>query len=163
MSKCIDGVVVINCCVNFDYEIEEIFEVGLVLMGLEVKFLCEGCVNIVESYVSLENDEIWLINFDILIYGLVNWFNYDLCCYCKLLLKCCEIVKLQGVVVKEGCIIIVLCFFFNDCGMVKIFIGFVCGKKIVDKCQIIKDCDWNKQKVCLMKNLGQGCLFVQCE
>jgi len=154
MSKRTDGAVAINRRANFDYEIEETFEAGLVLTGSEVKSLREGRANIAESYVSPENDEIWLINSDIPTYGPANRFNHDPRRHRKLLLKRREIAKLQGAVAKEGRTIIALRLFFNDRGMAKILIGLARGKKTVDKRQTIKDRDWNKQKARLMKNMG---------
>ena len=47
---------------RFDYFIESDLEVGIVLTGSEVKALRTGQSNIAESYASVENGELWLIN-----------------------------------------------------------------------------------------------------
>ncbi|WP_300529285.1 SsrA-binding protein SmpB [Maricaulis sp.] len=149
-----DGAVAINRRARFDYEIEETFEAGLALVGSEVKSLREGKANIAESYVSPENDEVWLINSDIPTYGPANRFNHEPRRHRKLLLKRREIAKLQGAVAREGRTIIPLRLYFNDRGMAKLLIGLAKGKKTVDKRQTIKDRDWNKQKARLMKERG---------
>lgn len=51
-----------NWKVWFNYEIEDMFEVGIELKGMEVKFLCMGKVNIGEFYVVEYNGEIWIYN-----------------------------------------------------------------------------------------------------
>jgi len=149
-----DGAVSINRRARFDYEIEETFEAGLVLQGSEVKSLREGKANIAESYVSPENDEIWLINSDIPTYGPANRFNHEPRRPRKLLLKRREIGKLTGSVAKEGRTIIPLRLFFNDRGIAKLQIGLARGKKTIDKRETIKQRDWNKQKARLMKDHG---------
>ena len=90
------GAVAVNRRARFDYEIEETFEAGLMLMGSEVKSLREGRANIAESYVSPERGEIWLINADIPPYGPANRFNHEPRRHRKLLLKKNEIEKLAG-------------------------------------------------------------------
>ena len=154
MSKRQDGAVAINRRANFDYEIEETFEAGLVLTGSEVKSLREGRANIAESYVSPENDEIWLINADIPTYAPANRFNHEPRRHRKLLLKRKEIEKLTGAATRDGRTIIPLKLYFNGRGLAKIQIGLAKGKKTVDKRETIKKRDWDKQKARLMKNYG---------
>ena len=45
---------------NFQFEIEDIFEAGIVLTGSEIKSIRENRVNIKESYASAEKGEIFL-------------------------------------------------------------------------------------------------------
>lgn len=154
MSKPGTGAIAVNRRARFDYEIEETFEAGLQLMGSEVKALREGRANIAESYVSPENDEVWLVNADIPIYGPANRFNHEPRRLRKLLLKSREIAKLHGAVSRDGRTIIPLRLYFNDRGIAKLQIGLARGKKSVDKRQTIKDRDWAKQKARLMKDHG---------
>ena len=90
------GAVAVNRRARFDYEIEETFEAGLMLMGSEVKSLREGRANIAESYVSPERGEIWLVNADIPPYGPANRFNHEPRRHRKLLLKRNEIHYAEG-------------------------------------------------------------------
>jgi len=148
------GAVAVNRRARFDYEIEETFEAGLMLMGSEVKSLREGRANIAESYVSPERGEIWLINADIPPYGPANRFNHEPRRYRKLLLKKSEIEKLAGAVTRDGRTIIPLRLFFNNRGIAKLQIGLAKGKKTVDKRETIKRREWDKQKSRLLKNYG---------
>lgn len=148
------GAVAVNRRARFDYEIEETFEAGLMLMGSEVKSLREGRANIAESYVSPERGEIFLINADIPPYGPANRFNHEPRRHRKLLLKSKEIEKLAGAVTRDGRTIIPLRLYFNDRGMAKLQIGLAKGKKTVDKRETIKRREWDKQKSRLMKNFG---------
>ncbi|WP_203292420.1 SsrA-binding protein SmpB [Maricaulis parjimensis] len=148
------GTVAVNKRARFDYEIEEVFDAGLMLQGSEVKSLREGRANIAESYVSPERDEIWLINADIPTYGPANRFNHEPRRHRKLLLKRKEIEKLAGAVSRDGRTIIPLKLYFNGRGLAKIQIGLAKGKKTIDKRETIKKRDWDKQKSRLMKNYG---------
>ena len=47
---------------RFDYLIEDTMEVGIMLLGTEVKSLRGGRANIAESYASTDRGELWLIN-----------------------------------------------------------------------------------------------------
>jgi SsrA-binding protein len=153
-SKTETGAVAVNRRARFDYEIEETFEAGLMLMGSEVKSLREGRANIAESYVSPERGEIWLINADIPPYGPANRFNHEPRRHRKLLLKKNEIEKLSGAVTRDGRTIIPLRLFFNNRGIAKLQIGLAKGKKTVDKRETIKRREWDKQKSRLLKNYG---------
>ena len=148
------GTVALNKRARFDYEIEEVFDAGLVLQGSEVKSLREGRANIAESYVSPERDEVWLINADIPTYGPANRFNHEPRRHRKLLLKRKEVEKLAGAVSRDGRTIIPLKLYFNDRGLAKIQIGLAKGKKTIDKRETVKKREWDKQKSRLMKNFG---------
>ena len=54
--------IVENRRARYDYAVEDVLECGLILMGSEVKALRIGSANIAESYVDIENGELWLIN-----------------------------------------------------------------------------------------------------
>ena len=45
---------------NFDYEIIETFEVGIVLTGTEIKSIRLGKANLKDSYAIIKNNEIYL-------------------------------------------------------------------------------------------------------
>jgi SsrA-binding protein len=55
-------VVAENRRARFDYAIEDDLEVGIMLLGSEVKSLREGQANIAESYATVDEGELWLIN-----------------------------------------------------------------------------------------------------
>ena len=47
---------------RYDYAIEDDLECGIVLMGSEVKSLRTGQSNIAESYATVDDGELWLVN-----------------------------------------------------------------------------------------------------
>ena len=46
----------------FDYDIEKELEAGIVLTGTEIKSIRKGSVDIKDSYVTIKNDEAFVIN-----------------------------------------------------------------------------------------------------
>ena len=47
---------------RYNFFIEDTLEAGIMLEGSEVKSLREGKANIAESYATVEESELWLIN-----------------------------------------------------------------------------------------------------
>ena len=148
------GAVAVNRRARFDYEIEETFEAGLMLMGSEVKSLREGRANIAESYVSPERGEIWLINADIPPYGPANRFNHEPRRRRKLLLHKREMAKLAQASDREGMTLVPLSIYFNSRGRAKVELALAKGKQAHDKRQTIKDRDWQRDKARLMRDFG---------
>ena len=62
---------------RFDYEIVETIQAGIVLTGTEIKSLRENKVTIGESYASVEDGELWLINSHIPEFLQANRFNHE--------------------------------------------------------------------------------------
>jgi len=60
--------IVENRRARYDYAVEDVLECGIILMGSEVKALRIGSANIAESYVDVENGELWIINSYISLY-----------------------------------------------------------------------------------------------
>tara|TARA_R100000306_G_scaffold12799_1_gene15498 strand:- start:448 stop:918 length:471 start_codon:yes stop_codon:yes gene_type:complete len=156
MSKNKDdnGLVAVNRRARFDYELEDTFEAGIQLLGTEVKSLRAGKANIAESYVSPEDNEIYLINADIPPYDHGNRFNHTPRRRRKLLLKKKEINKIAGSVARDGRTVVPLRLYFNERGIAKLQIALAKGKKTVDKRETKKERDWQRQKSRLMKNFG---------
>ena len=55
-------VVAENRRARYDFAIDSDLEVGIILMGSEVKSMRTGQSNIAESYAAVENGELWLVN-----------------------------------------------------------------------------------------------------
>jgi SsrA-binding protein len=72
-----DTILAENRKARYDYAVEDTIEAGIMLVGTEVKALREGRGNIAESYVSIENNEAWLINANIPIYAPASQFNHQ--------------------------------------------------------------------------------------
>lgn len=136
---------------RFNYFVEEVLEVGVVLTGTEVKSLREGKGNIAESYANVENGELWLINSNILEYSKGNRFNHNPTRLRKLLASKKEINKCQGCVQRQGMSLVPLKLYFNHKGYVKLTLGLCKGKQNHDKRETEKARDWNRQKNRLLK------------
>ena len=137
---------------NFQFEIEDMFEAGIVLTGSEIKSIRENRVNIRESYASAEKGEIFLINCNIPLYKNSNTDNYNPKRNRKLLLNKNEINKLFAASQKKGMTLIPTKMYFNKKGLAKISIGVGKGRKIYDKREIKKTRDWERQKSRILKN-----------
>jgi len=121
------------------------------LTGSEVKSLRNGKANIAESYATVEEGELWLINADIPIYEGANRFNHAPRRKRKLLVSRRERSKLSQAVERAGRTIVPLKLYFNDRGFAKLLIGLGTGKKNHDKRQTEAKRDWARQKARLMK------------
>jgi len=137
---------------KFEYFIEQVLEVGVVLTGTEVKSLREGKGNIAEAYANVENGELWLINSNILEYTKGNRFNHYPTRLRKLLASKKEIGQCLGAVQRQGMSLVPLKLYFNQKGYVKLTLGLCKGKKLHDKRQTEKARDWDKQKNRLLKS-----------
>lgn len=139
---------------RFDFEIEDTFEAGIMLVGTEVKALREGRANIAESYAAIEGNEAMLINANFPIYAPASQFNHLPTRPRKLLLKRREINRLMGDVQRKGRTLVPLKLYFNEKGFVKLLLGVGMGKRNVDKRETQKKRDWQKQKARLMREKG---------
>lgn len=137
---------------RYDYAVEDTLECGLILMGSEVKSLREGSVNIAESYVDVEDGELWLINSNIGLYAQAKTFNHEERRRRKLLASTREIAKLEQAKNRQGMTLVPLKLYFNDKGRAKLLIGVAKGKKQQDKRETEKKRDWQKQKARLLRD-----------
>ena len=135
---------VINRKANYDYEIIDTYEAGVVLIGTEIKSIRLGRITWKDSYAIIKNNEIFLLNVHISSYEQGNRFNHDELRTRKLLLHKKEIIKLKEKIDKEGFTIIPLKLYFVK-GKVKILLGLAKGKKNYDKREAIKKKDIERQ------------------
>ncbi len=115
-----------------DYFIEEQYECGIVLVGTEVKSLRMGKCSIKESWVRIENGELWIMGMNISPYEKGNIFNVDPLRVRKLLVHKSEITKLDNKVSRDGYTLVPLDVYFSK-GRAKVKIGLAKGKKLYDK------------------------------
>ena len=137
-----------------NYEIEDTFEAGIVLKGTEVKSLRAGRANIAESYAREEDGEIILINSTIPIYPPAAQFNHEPGRKRKLLLKRKEMAKLILGIDKEGRTLVPLTLYFNEKGLVKMLLGLAKGRREIDKRDVEKKRDWDREKGRLLRDRG---------
>ena len=115
-----------------DFFIEETHEAGIALHGTEVKSLRMGKCSIKESFIRIENDEIFVYGMHISPYEKGNIFNKDPLRVKKLLMHKYEIRKLRAKIQEKGYTLVPLKVYFNQ-SLVKVEIGLAKGKKLYDK------------------------------
>lgn len=140
---------------RFEYFIEDTYEAGIALTGTEVKSLRSGQANIAESYASVEDGGIWLINSYIPEYRQAGrFFQHEPRRKRQLLLHKKEIHKLAIAIERQGMTIVPLELFFNARGKAKVRIGLAQGKKLHDRREASAKRDWDRQKARLMREKG---------
>ncbi len=116
-----------------EYFVIETYECGIELVGTEVKSLRAGAVNLKDSYASVTKEgELYIWGMHISPYEQGNIFNHDPLRPRRLLMHKREILKLMGLVQREGYSLIPLALYFNN-GKVKVALGLCRGKKLYDK------------------------------
>ena len=147
------GTVAENRRAKFDYSIIDTVEAGIVLLGSEVKSLRLGRASINESYATNELEQIVLVNSNIPEYKLAaSGQNHDPKRVRRLLVHKKEKNKILGQIKKDGYTVVPLSLYFNNKGFAKVSLGIAEGKKKVDKREVIKKRDWNREKQRLLKN-----------
>lgn len=128
----------------FDYTILEELEAGISLVGTEIKSVRKGSVDLKDSFITIKNNEAFIINMYIAKYEEGNIFNHDERRTRKLLLHKSEIKKLKEKVSMEGLTLIPIKLYFKK-NHVKILVGLCKGKKLYDKRASIKERDLKRE------------------
>ncbi len=115
-----------------DYFIDEKYEAGIELHGTEVKSIRMGKCSVKESFIRIENGEVYVYGMHVSPYEKGNIFNKDPLRVKKLLLHKAEINKLAGKVAEKGYTLVPLQVYLTR-GKVKVEIGLARGKKLYDK------------------------------
>ena len=115
-----------------DYFVIETYEAGIELFGTEVKSLRAGGCNLKDSYCEIDKGEMFALGVHISPYEQGNIFNRDPLRPKKLLLHKAEIMKLTGLVAREGYTLVPLSLYFKG-SRVKMSLGLCKGKKNYDK------------------------------
>lgn len=135
---------------KFNYFILEEYECGIVLVGTELKSIRSGKANIKDSYATIRNNELYLLNMHISAYKEGNIFNHEERRTRKLLMHKHEIVKINNRIMQEGLTLVPLKLYFKK-NKVKILLGLCKGKKNFDKRETIKERDLQREKQKLHK------------
>ena len=144
MAKSNDKMVANNKKAYHDYFILDTYEAGIVLHGTEVKSLRMGKCSIKESFIRIENGEVFIYGMHISPYEKGNIFNKDPLRPRKLLLHKKEIWKLLGKMKEKGYTLVPLQVYFKE-GKAKVEIGLAKGKKLYDKRQDIAKKDQKRE------------------
>ena len=155
MSKDSYKLVANNKKAYHDYFIDDTYEAGISLSGTEVKSVRMGKCSIKESFIRIENGEVFIYGMHISPYEKGNIFNKDPLRVKKLMLHKAEINKLIGKTKEKGMAIVPLKVYFKG-SLVKVEIGLAKGKKLYDKRQDIakKDQQREASRDFKIRNLG---------
>ena len=137
-----------------DYFIEETFQAGIELFGMEVKSLRAGKCNLVDSHIEFRDKQAYVVNMHISQYDYATVDKKDPTRRRRLLLHRREINRLIGAVAREGYTVVPLKVYFSG-PFVKVDIALVKGKKLYDKRHDIakRDARRETEKEFKVKNL----------
>ena len=124
--------IVKNKKARHDYFILSTYEAGIVLKGTEVKSIRETRINFKDSYVRVQDGELWLIGMHISPYEKGNIYNHDPLRTRKLLMHSREIERLRRNLEEKGLTLIPLSLYLKN-GRVKLELGLAKGKHLHDK------------------------------
>ena len=155
MAKTSTKLIANNKKAYHDYFILDTYEAGIALHGTEVKSLRMGKCSVKESFIRVENGEVFIYGMHISPYEKGNIFNKDPLRPRKLLLHKAEINKMLGKTKEKGMAIVPLKVYFKG-SLVKVEIGLARGKKLYDKRNDIakKDQQREAQRAFKIRNLG---------
>ena len=129
----VDGKDIVNNRHAFhEYHILDKYEAGIVLKGTEVKSVMSGRIQLKESYVSVRDGEVWLLNAHISPYSHGNRENHEPLRTRKLLLHKREIERLEKETTQKGMTLVITRIYLKN-GRVKFEVGVAKGKKLYDK------------------------------
>jgi len=117
-----------------EYNIEEVYEAGLVLTGTEVKSLRAGRASLTDGFGQISDHEVWLHNVHIPEYTQGTWTNHEPRRTRKLLMHRREIDKLASQTTERGLTLVPLALYFKD-GKAKVELALARGKRSYDKRQ----------------------------
>lgn len=132
-----DTTVTVNRKARHDYHVEDSFEAGIVLEGTEVKSLRNGQMQLLDAYIDVLGNEMFLKNAHIPPYDHGNQFNHEPTRVRKLLMHKQEIIRLGTKVNEKGLTLIPLKVYFTR-GKAKVQVGLCRGKTKGDKRETLK-------------------------
>lgn len=139
----------------FDYEVGDVHEAGIVLIGSEVRSLREGAADLTDAWVDIDNrGEAWVKGLRIPPLKHAA-FGHEERRPRKLLLKRGQIDHLRGANQRDGMTLIVTkCYIKNN--RVKIEVAEGRGRKKYDKRQAVKTRDADKEARQAIRSARRG-------
>ena len=127
-----------------DYHILDSYEAGIVLTGSEIKSVRAGRVNLRESYATVRDGELWLINCHIAAYDPASRLNHDPRRDRKLLMHRRQIHRLANDMQEPGYTVVPLRMYLKN-NLAKVEIALARGKRQYDKRQTIAKREADRQ------------------
>lgn len=138
-------ILVRNKKVGFNYFIEKTFEAGIELEGWEVKSLISNRGNLIDSFVKVINNELFIVGFNIQdLTSTSSHKQIENNRFKKLLMKRKEIDHLNGLVSIKGYTLMCSEIYYNENGKIKAKVCLCKGKKNFDKREAIKEREVNR-------------------
>lgn len=138
-------IITVNKKAFHTYEIKEKFEAGIVLNGDEVKSLRQGNVSLADSFATIHNGQIQLLNCYIAPYSHSYSKSGDPSVSRRLLMHKREIHKLIGEISRKGLTIVPLKMYFGNRGYVKVELGLAKHKNAASKKREMREKDIKRE------------------
>jgi SsrA-binding protein len=140
-----ENINIVNRSARFEYEFIDIYSAGIMLTGVEVKFIRDGKLSFVDSFCTFQNGELFMNNVSISGIG-----NDNIKRNRKLLLKKKELNKLLKDLDK-GLTIVPIRIYTNERRVFKVDIALARGKKLYDKRDTIRKRDMDREMNKILK------------
>lgn len=137
--------IALNRRARYEYTFIEEFDCGIILVGSEVKSIRMGNVTMVDAFIYIKDNEVWIKNLKVAAYKSAHTLdkheeNRDK----KLLLNKKEITRIKRKLEDKGTTAIPLGMFIKH-NRIKIKIAVAKGKKTWDKRETIKERDLTRE------------------
>lgn len=143
--KTSNNVTIKNRKASHEYLFLDTYIAGIQLIGVEIKSIRKGEVNLSEAYCIFQNGELYLKNTHISPYENAGFVKVDPLRDRKLLLNKNELRKLSEGISRKGLTIVPTKMFINDRGLCKVEVCLCQGKKNYDKRESLKEKDIKKR------------------
>ena len=140
-----NNVTIKNRRASHEYLFLDTYIAGIQLIGVEIKSIRKGEVNLSEAYCIFQNGELYLKNTHISPYENAGFVKVDPLRDRKLLLNKNELRKLSEGISRKGLTIVPTKMFINDRGLCKVEVCLCQGKKNYDKRESLKEKDMKKR------------------
>ena len=140
-----NNVTIKNRKASHEYLFLDTYVAGIQLIGVEIKSIRKGEVNLSEAYCIFQNGELYLKNTHISPYENAGFVKVDPLRDRKLLLNKNELRKLSEGISRKGLTIVPTKMFVNERGLCKVEVCLCQGKKNYDKRESLKEKDMKKR------------------
>jgi SsrA-binding protein len=143
--KTINNIIIKNRKASHEYLFLDTYIAGIQLVGVEIKSVRSGNVNLSEAYCVFQQGELYLKNTHISPYENAGFVKVDPLRDRKLLLNKNELKRLSEGVSRKGLTIVPTKMFVNERGLCKVEICLCKGKKSYDKRESLKEKDLKRR------------------
>ena len=143
--KTSNNITIKNRRASHEYLFLDTYIAGIQLIGVEIKSIRKGEVNLSEAYCIFQNGELFLKNTHISPYENAGFVKVDPLRDRKLLLNKNELRKLSDGISRKGLTIVPTKMFVNERGLCKVEVCLCQGKKNYDKRESLKEKDMKKR------------------